>query len=94
MKEPLYTKVTTINGVYHCRLMYVDTDEVLQEQACHDVYDIGYSIRDMLRWYCKMSFDPYSPMAEASRHRGKNHRQHGKIDMIKNVCSPFEPRIK
>lgn len=85
--EPLYTKVTNINGIYHCRLLRVNDDYVMQEQACHDIYDIGYAVRDMLRWHEKMSLEPFSKMADASRHRGKNHKQYGKIEIIKNVSS-------
>ena len=85
--EPLYTTVTTINGRYHCRLMVVADGFILQEQACHDQRDIGFAMREMMRWHDKMSMNPFSKMADASRHRGKNFKQHGKIDIIKNIGS-------
>jgi len=66
-KEPLTSKVTTINGRYHCRLM--DSGTVASEMACVLKQDIGYCMWYMLRMYDKCG--GMSPMADASRHRQK-----------------------
>ena len=71
--EPLTTKVTTINGRYHCRIMKGDV--VHDESACELKEDVRLIIREMLRWYDKMGFSPYSKMADAARHRGKNYEK-------------------
>ena len=63
------TKVTTIDGNHHCRLL--KEGKVVSEMACKLKEDIGYCCRTMLRWYDKLGF-PYSRMADMSRHRDKN----------------------
>lgn len=75
--DPLTTKVTKIKNRWHCRL-YRDT-VVHDEMACSDRRDISFCIREMCRWYDKMGYLPHSKLADASRHRGKNHKIHGKI---------------
>ena len=82
-KEPLSTRVTKINNRWHCRLYRLD--EVHDEMACTDQRDIGYCMREMLRWYDKMSFEPFSDMAIASRNRGKNFKVHGKVFFRKDL---------
>ena len=76
--EELTTKVTKINNRWHCRLYNVES--VFDEMACSDQRDIGYCMKEMLRWYDKLGFEPFSKMAIASRHRIKNNQNiHGKI---------------
>jgi len=75
MEEYLSTKITTINGRHHCRLM--EGDKVLDEMACELKQDIGYCIRYMLRIHDKCGGT--SQMADSSRHRGKNVSAKGKI---------------
>jgi hypothetical protein len=67
--EPLITKVTTINGRYHCRIIDAVTRKVENEMACELRADIGYCMKYMLRMYDKCS--GMSLMADASRHRQK-----------------------
>ena len=71
-KELLSTKVTYINGKYYCRLL--KDGEVHSEMVCKHKEDVGLCLKEMLRWYDKCGF-PYSRMADASRHRGKNYEQ-------------------
>lgn len=73
---PINIKVTTINGNHHCRLFL--NGKLYSEMACKNKKDISYCIRELLRWYDKLGF-PYSKMASASRHRGKNLAPSGKI---------------
>ena len=68
VKERLGTKVTIINGRFHCRLLW-NGDEVLNEMACALKQDVGYCIKYMLRMYDKLG--GVSMMADASRHRQK-----------------------
>lgn len=70
-------KVTKINGRYHIRLFREGSlhDESAVQLRC----DIGYACRDMLRWYDKMCYEPFSKMAISARHRGKNHLLRGKL---------------
>jgi hypothetical protein len=76
MKEDeITTKVTKINGNYHCRLRC--KEEVCDEMACQLKEDVGYCIRYMLRMHDKNGGT--SLMADASRHRGKNQESKGKI---------------
>jgi hypothetical protein len=77
MNEELKTKVTTINGRYHCRLIRTKDGSVASEMACKLKEDIGYCIRYMMRMYDKCG--GASLMADASRHRGKNLTAQGKI---------------
>jgi hypothetical protein len=74
-KEYLATKVTNINGRYHCRLL--KSDKVLDEMACELQEDTGYCIRYMMRMHDKCGGT--SLMADASRHRGKNQTAKGKV---------------
>lgn len=74
MKDP-DTKVTSIDGRYHCRLIL--EGRVVNEMACRLKEDIGYCFRYMLRMYHKCGGD--SDMADASRHRGKNQEAKGKV---------------
>ena len=67
--EPLITKVTTIDGRFHCRLIRKKDSSVASEMACEVRGDIGYCMRYMLRMYDKCG--GMSPMADASRHRQK-----------------------
>lgn len=71
----LITKVTTINGLHHCRL--VKDGKPVDEMACKLKEDIGYCIRYMLRMYDKCGGT--SSMADVSRHRGKNLTAKGKV---------------
>ena len=75
LMEYLSTKVTTINNIYHCRLL--KDGRALDEMACKLKEDIGYCIRYMLRIHNKLGGT--SSMADASRHRGKNIEPKGKI---------------
>lgn len=73
--EYLDTKVTRIDNRYHVRLL---RDGVKQsEMACRLKEDIGFCIRYMMRMHDKCGGN--SPMADASRHRGKNMTPKGKI---------------
>ena len=74
-KDYLATKVTTINGRHHCRLL--KGEKVLDEMACKLKEDIGYCIRYMMRMHDKCGGT--SLMADASRHRDKNQTAKGKI---------------
>lgn len=76
MNELLTTKVTTIDGKHHCRLIHKERG-IIDEMACQLKEDIGFCCREMLRWYDKCG--GASKMADASRHRGKNHIPKGKI---------------
>ena len=69
------TKVTKINNRWHCRLFL--NGKLHDEMSSDDRRDIGFMCREMLRWVDKMGYN--CPMADASRHRGKNHEQFGKI---------------
>ena len=73
--EELTTKVTNINGRYHCRLL--KGDKVLSEMACVEQADIGFCMTYLLRWHDKLGGT--SQMADKSRHRGKNDMAKGKI---------------
>jgi len=73
--ELLTTKVTKINGRYHCRIL--EGDKVHDEMACELKEDIGFCIRSMLRMYDKCGGN--SKMASASRMRGKNLSPRGKV---------------
>ena len=73
--EELTTKVTTINGRYHCRLM--GRGKVINEMACALKQDIGFCMSYLLRWHDKCG--GASLMADKSRHRGKNDMAKGKI---------------
>lgn len=74
-KEPLETKTTCINGIHHCRL--IKDGVVIDEMACKEKEDVSFCFRYMFRMYDKTYGD--SPMADASRHRGKNHEPKGVI---------------
>lgn len=65
--ERLRTKVTTINGRHHIRLL--EDDFVINEMACNDKVDISFCCKYMLRWYDKLG--GVSKMASASRDRHK-----------------------
>ena len=81
-RDPLITKVTNINGNFHCRLYRYD--KVYSEMACKFKEDIRLCFHKMLRWYDKMGNSPYSKMADASRNRMKNYEKPaGKIWRIK-----------
>jgi len=69
------TKVTKINGIYHCRLLR--GERVLSEMACVNRRDVGFCISYLLRWYDKLGGT--SIMAGKSRSRQKNLRPNGKI---------------
>ena len=85
-EEPLTTKVTTINGVHHCRLF--SQGEFHDEMACKESQDIRLCFRDMLRWYDKLGCQPYSKMADAARHRGKNtEKPRGKVWLVRGLDS-------
>lgn len=73
--ECLTTKVTQIDGRYHCRL--IQKGKVFSEMACRLKEDISFCFRYMLRMYDKCGGN--SKMADASRHRGKNTQPLGKI---------------
>ena len=66
-EEEIFTKVTTINSRYHCRVIRTKDDEVLWEMACAEKQDISFCIRWMLRMYDKCGGT--SLMADNSRHR-------------------------
>jgi len=68
MSDQLTTKVTAINGRFHCRLLL--GDKVKNEMACKLKQDTGFCIRYMLRMYDKCGGT--SLMADASRHRQKD----------------------
>lgn len=71
----LNTKVTKINGRYHCRI--IKGGEVYDEMACELKEDVSFCIRSMLRMYDKCGGN--SKMASASRMRGKNLSPRGKV---------------
>lgn len=73
--EPIETKVTFINDQYHCRL--IKDGKVIDEMACKLKEDVSFCFRYMFRMYDKCYGD--SSMADASRHRGKNHEPKGVI---------------
>lgn len=80
--EPLSIKVTKIGKNYHCRLFR--NGELFDENSCENRSDIGRACRDMLRWYDKMSYRPYSRWADWSRHNNElsyrqNYTKMGKI---------------
>jgi hypothetical protein len=67
--EPLSIKVTKIGKQYHCRLFRLD--KIHDETFCLEKSDIGRCCRDMLRWYDKMGWEPYSKWADWSRHNNE-----------------------
>jgi hypothetical protein len=72
--EPLSIKVTKIGKKWHCRLFRLD--KIHDETFCLEKSDIGRCCRDMLRWYDKMGWEPYSKWADWSRHNNeKSYRQ-------------------
>jgi hypothetical protein len=75
MAELLTTKVSKINGRYHCRL--IKGKNVVDEMACKLKRDISFCFRYMQRMYDKCGGT--SQMASASRLRGKNQQPFGKI---------------
>lgn len=67
--ETLTTKVTYLgNGLYGCRIIRLANNKPIVETRVPKS-EIGDAIHDMLRMLDKIGFD--SPMAHASRHRGK-----------------------
>lgn len=76
MEEVLTTKVTTINGRYHCRLIHKERG-VVDEMACREKVDIKYCIQYMMRMYDKCGGT--SKMADRSRHRTALPTPKGKI---------------
>jgi len=64
-------------------------NEVICESICDRQCDIGYATRDMLRTLDKLGYD--SPMAHASRMRGKNFAVVGKI---KFTWGSFKDRME
>lgn len=67
--DEIETKVTKINGRYHCRIISTKDGSVSWEMACRLKEDVGYCFRYILRMYDKCG--GASLMADASRHRGK-----------------------
>ena len=76
-EEYLDTKVTNINGIFHIRLIDTRSEKILGEVSCNKRDDIGYCVRFMMRMHDKCGGT--SPMADASRHRGKNINPIGKV---------------
>lgn len=73
--DEITTKMTTINGRHHCRIL---KDGIVEdEMACKLKEDIGYCFRYLLRMYDKCGGT--SIMADKSRHRGKNNSAKGRI---------------
>jgi len=73
--EPLSIKVTKIGKKYHARLFCMD--KLHNESTCDKKSDISFICRDLLRWYDKLSYEPYSLWAEWSRHNNDaGYRQH------------------
>lgn len=67
--ETLETKVTNLgNGLYGCRVIRLETGKPIVELRVPK-HEIGNAIYDMLRTLAKLGYQ--SPMADASRHRGK-----------------------
>jgi hypothetical protein len=77
MDETLRLKVTQIRDRWHVRLIEIGTDKVLDEMACDDRRNIGFCCAAMLRWAAKLG-NP-SPMARASRRRGKRLGNPGRV---------------
>ena len=72
--EPLSIKVRKIGKNYHCRLFCLG--KVHDEKVCQKKIDISQNCRDMLRWYDKLGYLPYSRWADWSRCNNKlNYRQ-------------------
>jgi hypothetical protein len=61
------TKVTRINKRFHCRLIDIHNNIVLDEMACKEKCDIGFCFSEMLRWQNKLGSS--DKMAESSRNR-------------------------
>ena len=68
--EPLSTKLTFINGWYHCRLF--NNGELYDELRCSHKSDVGFAFREMMRWYDKCG--GMSKWAYAAR---KRHNEDG-----------------
>jgi len=72
--EPLSITVRKIDKRWHCRLFCLN--KLHSESYCLKKADIGRTCRDLLRWYDKMSFTPFSDWAIWSRHNNeKGYRQ-------------------
>lgn len=78
MQEILGTKVTRLgNGLYGCRVISLKTGKpILELRVSKD--HISDAFYDMLRTLDKLGY--FSPMAKASRHRGK-----GKVTTAKYI---------
>ena len=72
----LSTKVTRINGNWHCRLIRRD-GIVHDEMACDNRMNIGFCFAEMLRWVDKLGW--CNNMASDSRRRQKSKQVDGKI---------------
>ena len=77
--ETLSTKVTALNGWFHCRLF--ESGKIIKEMACRKKEDIHYCLAEMLRWYDKLGGN--SKMATASRNRWR--KQNRPIGAVKKV---------
>lgn len=72
-EEYLVTKVTHINGRYHCRLIDTRSAVVVDEMACINKADTGYCCAEMLRWHDKLGGQ--SRMAHQARWRMSEKRR-------------------
>jgi hypothetical protein len=88
--ETLTTKVTKINGRYHCRLL--NKTKVVDEMACEERVDIGYCMRWMLRMHDKCG--GVSLMADASRHRRDAEGGWKNAEVVGKVWYPNQIPIK
>jgi hypothetical protein len=82
--EPLSTKMTFINGWYHCRLF--NKGELHQELRCSDKRDVGYAFRYMMRWYDKMGGVSKWAMKARERHNEpQNQRTYGDVEYVRKI---------
>jgi hypothetical protein len=81
MKEILKTRTTYIGGWWHCQVLKIDDSSIVSESKVEYRCDVGYAFRDMFRMLDKTGW--CSPMAHASRMRGKNHGLSGKYVFVK-----------
>lgn len=70
VNEIFYTKTTPVGkGLYGCRIYRIDNDACVVEMRVPKIL-ISDAFRDMFRTLDKLGYN--SPMAHASRMRGKN----------------------
>jgi len=75
--ETLSTTTTFIKDKYHIRLL--DEGKVIDEMVCNEKIDIGYCIKQMLRWYDKLGGTSKMASSSRGRHKHEDLWSYGKV---------------